>query len=105
MLFAKEELTVLVFIQKIVLLFLFFLALSAIAVVISYIQELHSKLECANEDNVRLITSMHEGLMILSKKSESPQMMFQNTPIKKMIGNFLSHDDNEDITIEPFSTA
>ena len=48
---------------------------------------------------------MHEGLMILSKKSASPHMMFYNAPIKKIIDTFLSDDNNSDINIEPVSTA
>ena len=104
-LFSTQEVTAFVLIQRTLVILLFFLAVSAIAVVISYIQELQSKLDGANEDNMRLITSMHEGLMILSKKSASPLMMFYNAPIKKIIDTFLSDDNNLDINIEPVSTA
>ena len=56
--------------------------------------DLQTKLANVNEDNVRLIASMHEGLLILSKKSVCPQVMFCNTPVKKIIDTFMMTNAN-----------
>lgn len=52
-----------------------------------YISKLHLNLNSKNEENVKLLDGMHEGLLILSKAQKRP--LFCNSPIRKLINNFI----------------
>ena len=77
--------------------FVNFLVLSALAMLISYMQELGASLYSTNEENCKLLNAMHEGLIILQKppqtvdaEKESPKVMFINNPVKKLVKLFAS---------------
>ena len=52
--------------------------MSVIAMMLQYISELHWRMKLSNEDNIKMLDGMHEGLLILSKHSEKP--LFCNKP-------------------------
>ena len=60
--FMTKDLIVLVLVVIV-----YFIICSLTAMIISYIQELGLKLKNTNEENVKLLDNMHEGLLILSK--------------------------------------
>ena len=53
-----------------------FLMTSCIAMILLYIEQLHSKLKDTNGENVKMLDGMHEGLLILSK--DTNQAVFCN---------------------------
>ena len=69
------------------------LGITAIAMVITYIKEMHNTLHSANEDNLRLLDGMHEGLLILNKSEKNPSALFYNFAVKKIIDNFLAKEN------------
>ena len=50
-------------------LILFFLLCSAMAMIVAYISELHSKMATTIVQNQRLLNGMHEGLLIISNSN------------------------------------
>ena len=46
-------------------------------------------LDSTNEENVKLLDAMHEGVLILDKKNQS--VLFCNQPVKKLISNFVGN--------------
>ena len=71
---------------------IYFSAVVAIGILVTYIKELHNSLSSANEDNLRLIDGMHEGLLILNNNEKNPSVMFCNFAVKKIIDNFLAKE-------------
>ena len=67
----------------VILSFSFFLLTLSVAMLIFYISELHSKLNVANSENMRLLDGMHEGVLIISKAKQ--RIMFANKPVRKLI--------------------
>ena len=53
--------------------------LACIAIIILYISILHGKMKTQNDENIKLLDGMHEGLLILSKKDEK-RIIFCNKP-------------------------
>ena len=73
-------------------LILYFFAICAISMIVNYIRKLHNSLSSANEDNLRLLDGMHEGLLILNTNEKDPGVMFCNFQVKKIIKNFLAKE-------------
>ena len=57
-----------------------------------HVSGVHEQLHFANEENVKLLNGMHEGLIILSKQPSvevsQSTLMFHNKPAKKLISTF-----------------
>ena len=69
---------------------MFFLATTLVAMVIIYISQLHAQLEFSNEENVKLLDGMHEGLLIFNREDdEKKQIMFCNSPARKLFQTFV----------------
>ncbi len=54
---------------NIAIVMIFSLALTITSMVFTYITDLHQEMHTTNIENVKLLDGMHEGLLILSKKS------------------------------------
>ena len=66
--------------------------------VFNYIYTLQYRLLTAVQDNHKLLNGMHEGLLILNKDEDSPNVIFCNQPVKKIIETFLSSDGDLDVS-------
>ena len=58
--------------------------------IILYISTLHNKIKGYNEENIKLLDGMHEGLCILKKTArfadeEESQVLFCNRPARKLL--------------------
>jgi len=73
------------------LVLLFFFLCNGTAMVVTYISELHNKMNTTIEDNEKLLDGMHEGLLILSKDKQA--VMFGNKPAKKLLKTFVEIGD------------
>ena len=57
--------------------------------VIVHISQVHEKLHVSNEENMKLLNGMHEGVLILTKTPEEPiTAMFYNRPAHKLMHTF-----------------
>ena len=63
--------------------------ISAAGIVLLYIFNLHKKMKTQNDQNVKLLDGMHEGLLILSKQ-QGKRVLFSNNPIEKFINLTIS---------------
>ena len=55
-----------------------------------HISEIHEKLHFTNEENIKLLNGMHEGVLILERDpSVENDVMFCNLPALKLINKFL----------------
>ena len=62
-----------------------------LGVVISYVTNVNDKLQQSNEQNVKLLNGMHEGVLILSNEQDKKfKTMFCNRPAYKLINTFLN---------------
>ena len=76
---------------SIFVIFFFFFALALAGIIIIYISQLHAQLKFSNEENVKLLDGMHEGLLIfnrLSRVEEKKKIMFCNSPARKLFQSF-----------------
>ena len=77
----------------------YFLVLAGVAMLISYIEELHEALTTRSLENIKLLDGMHEGLLIVSKDpsgisdASDIQVKFWNGPVKKIISAILSQSN------------
>ena len=74
-------------VTSIFVIFFFFFALALAGIIIIYISQLHAQLKFSNEENVKLLDGMHEGLLIfnrLSSVEEKKKIMFCNSPARKL---------------------
>lgn len=53
-----------------------------------HISKIHSYLHFTNQEHVKLLNGMHEGILILNKANNL--IMLSNNPTKKLLNNFLS---------------
>lgn len=69
----------------------FFLVFSLIFTTINIVSKLWKQLRFANQENMKLLNNMHEGLIILKKPEkeggERP-VMFCNKPAQKLLSSF-----------------
>ena len=75
----------------------FFCCCALVAMIIIYIQDLHSNLTTVNIENLKLPNGMHEGLLILEKgekNEETSKVMFCNSSVKKLLATFMLEDQN-----------
>ena len=101
-----QEITVFMLLGKIAVVMQYYLAVNAFALLITYIQDIHRRLTSTNEDNIKLLNGMHEGLLILSKNEQSPRVMFCNTPVKRIIDTYLAHHcTTPDLQLNQITTA
>ena len=63
--------------------------ISAAGIILLYIFQLHKKMKTQNDQNVKLLNGMHEGLIILSK-GPGKRVLFSNNPIEKFINLAMS---------------
>ena len=70
--------------------FFFFFGLTLTGMIIIYISQLHAQLKFSNEENVKLLDGMHEGLLIFNRGSsaEEKKIMFCNSPARKLFYSF-----------------
>ena len=80
---------------------IYFILCNAIAMLVTYVQELGANLFQTNEQNCLLLNAMHEGLLILEKRPTSvdmeqsaPRVMFINNPIQKLVSQFMRRRDS-----------
>lgn len=69
---------------------LFFFVFSSIFVTINVVIKLWHRLRFANQENMKLLNNMHEGLLILGKPEEGSEdrpIMFCNQPVQKLLSN------------------
>ena len=63
--------------------------ISVVGIILLYISQLHRKMKTQNDENVKLLDGMHEGLIILSKRQRK-RVLFSNNPIEKFINLAIS---------------
>ena len=69
----------------------FLMGATFLGVVFSYITNVNDKLQQSNEQNVKLLNGMHEGVLILSNEQDKQfKTMFCNKPAFKLINTFLN---------------
>ena len=73
--------------------FCLFAACTGVAILITYIKELNTRLRTTNTGNMKLLDCMHEGVLILSKGEH--EVMFANKPAKKLISTFIDKADSK----------
>ena len=84
---------------------LFFLFCSFIAMIIVYTKNLETKKDNALKANIQLIDGMHEGLLILQKKTETietPKQLFCNRPAMKLLGTYLGGGNYSSVHMEEY---
>ena len=64
-----------------------FTFLIAVASLIIFISQLQTALESTNNENMRLLDGMHEGVLIISKSFQ--RVMFCNKPAEKLLTDFV----------------
>ena len=58
--------------------------------VIVHITEIHERLHFTNEENIKLLNGMHEGVLILRHEARTQNdVMFCNLPALKLVNKFL----------------
>ena len=76
--------------MSVMIITMFFLATTLLGMIIIYISQLHAQLEFSNEENVKLLDGMHEGLLIFNREDdEKKQIMFCNSPARKLFQTFV----------------
>ena len=76
--------------MSVMVIIMFFFATTLIAMIIIYISQLHAQLEFSNEENVKLLDGMHEGLLIFNREDdEKKKIMFCNSPARKLFQTFV----------------
>lgn len=86
----NRELTATKTLLFLVLILAFFFGVIVCTSVIVHISNVHEKLRLTNEENMKLLNGMHEGILILAKTLEQPSaIMFCNRPAHKLIRTFL----------------
>ena len=69
---------------------MFSFATTWLGMIIIYISQLHEQLEFSNEENVKLLDGMHEGLLIFNREDdEKKHIMFCNSPARKLFQTFV----------------
>ena len=63
------------------------LSLLFLSTVIFYIYQLQAKITSTNEANIKLLDGMHEGVLIISKKTK--EIIFFNKPAQKLLTSFV----------------
>ena len=72
--------------MNIVTVLILFVSACLLGMVVIYISQLHAKLEFTNQEHVKLLHGMHEGLLIFNRQQDS--IMFSNKPAKKLFDIF-----------------
>ena len=70
--------------------FAFLVIITIGGMVIVHITEIHEKLHFTNEENIKLLNGMHEGVLILRHEpGVQNDVMFCNLPALKLVNKFL----------------
>ena len=87
----NRDLTVMAVTIGFTLLIMFLIAATTFGMVFLHISDVHGLLQFSNEENIKLLNGMHEGILILNKSKEKRlgQVMFCNRPAQKLINTFL----------------
>ena len=87
----NRDLTVMVVTIGFTCLIGFLIAATTFGMVFLHISDVHGLLQFSNEENIKLLNGMHEGILILNKSTEKRlgQVMFCNRPAQKLINTFL----------------
>ena len=64
------------------------LGLFVVAGGITYIYNLQKKISVTNEANIKQLDGMHEGVLVLSQKTN--EIIFFNKPAQKLLTNFVA---------------
>ena len=66
----NRDVTVVAVLLCIACLIMFTVAVTTVSMVFLHISDVHEKLHFSNEENMKLLNGMHEGILILSKNPE-----------------------------------
>ena len=92
----NRELTAAKILLFLVVIIFFFFGTIVCTSVIVHISNVHEKLRLTNEENMKLLNGMHEGILILAKTLEQPStIMFCNRPAHKLIRTFLDQSKDK----------
>lgn len=87
--------TVGIFVFYLAYIFAFITLVTLVGMIITHISTVNEKLHFTNQENVKLLNGMHEGLLILGSKSNEQEdinsIMFCNRTAQKLISNFLGN--------------
>ena len=64
-----------------------FLNYCLVAAGVVYLKELQGTLDSTNEENVKLLDAMHEGILIIKKVDK--EVIFCNQPAEKLLTKFI----------------
>ena len=93
----EKEMTPVTFFMAMFLVIAFFIACLVGNIVFLFIVNLNAKLDFSNQEHIKLLNGMHEGLIILNeefkKENGGQTVMFCNKPAKKLLTNFIGKLD------------
>ena len=84
----SRELTTISFVVSVAYVIVFLLCLTLAGMVIIHFSSLHRELLFTNEENVKLLNGMHEGVLIIENSDTAKNVFFCNRPALKMISTF-----------------
>ena len=85
-----RDLTIGSFLISLFYVLVFLLCCVLIGMIIIHISSMHHKLLFANEENVKLLNGMHEGILIIENtEDKASNVLFCNRPAQKLITTFL----------------
>lgn len=67
----------------------YLISVTLFGMVVVHVSQVHEKLHVSNEENMKLLNGMHEGVLILTKNPDEPATaMFCNRSAQKLIKTF-----------------
>ena len=93
---------------SVAIVFGFLITQTICGMVIVHVSQVHEKLHYTNEENMKLLNGMHEGVLILKQAPDEPMTaIFCNRPAQKLINTFLggikTNEDKDDKKKENFT--
>ena len=88
---------------------IFFVCFSFAGMILLYINYIHEKLDFANEEHIKLLNGMHEGVLIVNenqmKDNGAQKMMFCNRTAGKLVKTYLGDQkDSDGFCLDAFNT-